>query len=212
MTTRVQVLAAALVVMTASCSVDQKPPPRPSESSPAASVATHRAASGMTTTPIMLACSDGTTGLTSEGVDIFGVQTGLFGWGEAHWSVDPTRSQVSTVMIGDSRYYMAKSPISVSRDADETTRITLLGPDTALLFYTSWAEWQQFGDPERERNAIEARASRTVVVPRCGDEPWGAPGAVLLESPDVSSSGSLARTRDARSCRPSRGTPPAADR
>lgn len=59
----------------------------------------------------------------------------------------------------------------------------MLGPDTALLFYTSWAEWQQFGNPERERNAIEGRASRTVEVPRCGDEPWGAPGAVLLESP-----------------------------
>lgn len=87
--------------------------------------------------------------------------------------------------LGGPTFYQAKSPIFVFKDASTLTRITLLEPANARLYYTDWATWNTLGssDDSAQARDIAAGSSAVVSVPQCGKDAWGVPGMLILDGP-----------------------------
>ena len=134
---------------------------------------------------IDLTCSSGSTGLAPGGAELHGVATELFGWRPGMWQEEDL-TDLPTVTLEGARYYQAKSAIYVTNEASAKTRITLLSPPSARLYFTDWATWARLGsenDEAGQSRTITAESSTVVSVPRCGKDTWGAPGMLLLEGP-----------------------------
>jgi hypothetical protein len=173
----------SLVLVAAACSDvnDVNPdPPAPSQR-PSARAPGH----GVPAPPaIDLKCSSGSTGLVPGGTELHGVATEFFGWRPELWQEGDLRS-FPTITLEGRRYYKSKSEIYVFENASAKTRITLLSPPNARLYYTDWANWATLGrsDEPGQSREIAAHSSTVVNVPRCGEDSWGAPGMLLLEGP-----------------------------
>jgi hypothetical protein len=134
--------------------------------------------------PIDLECSSAKIAQTPGGTKLHGVATQFFGWGPGTWQGEDLES-LPTIRLRGHKFYQVKSPISISEDASARTRIALLAPANARLYYTDWATWARLGseDEAEQLNQIATHAASVLSVPRCGKAAWGAPGMLLLEGP-----------------------------
>jgi hypothetical protein len=134
---------------------------------------------------IDLTCSSGSTGLAAGGTTLHGVATAFFGGQPGQWQEEDLRS-LPTITLEGQKYYSPKSPIYVFKNASAKTRITLVAPPNARLYFTDWANWARLSresDESGQSREIAANSSTVVSVPRCGEDPWGAPGMLMLEGP-----------------------------
>lgn len=172
-------LTAAGVLVLAGCGwVSQRespsgiPPPSPSDSTgrPTSSTPPRRSS-------IDMECENAQSGLGPDPTEIRGVASALFAESAPdHWG-NPVRA-------GGRDYYALKTAIYTQRGSSARTTISVLEPTTALLDYPGWSTWS--GTPKDGAEAMTAalaRATTTISVPRCGDDVYGWPGQLLLESP-----------------------------
>lgn len=166
-------VAAGVGVLT-SCSLAVPSPatsssPRMNETSPASAPA----AQGR---PIALRCDEGTTNL------IVPRQPAVMGLIFDFLAVHFTKADVlaaPTVSAATSRYVALKSVLYVTPRAARRTKVTLIFPSSARLYYTDWGTWQQ---RPSDRQILQM-ATTTVTVRQCGNKTAGYPGMLLVRGP-----------------------------
>lgn len=102
----------------------------------------------------------------------------ILGVGTDIWSVDAANFDLSRGPSYDGST-LVKSPLYVSAEAGPGTRIEVIAPATARLFYTSWDVW---GHAITDQLMVTG-ARRAVTAGGCGHEDVGFPGGFVVQGP-----------------------------
>jgi len=122
--------------------------------------------------PVALRCDEGATNLTAprQAVVMGLISDFLAGFTNADVLAAPT------VSAATSRYVALKSVLYVTPRAARWTKVTLISPSSARLYYTDWGTWQEHPS---DRQIIQM-ATATVTVRQCGNTTAGYPGMLLV--------------------------------
>lgn len=161
-------LSVVSVLITAGCSAPTSPIDSHSSTARPSSTSSVK----QRTTPIILTCND-SQGTSQYGTPTLGVASEM--WGDngpgENINLDSLKNYSSN------GHTLVKSPLTVLSEAKPGTKLEVVSPSSAALFYTSWSSWGK-----KDTATMLSSASKAVVVSGC-EQASQFPGGIIVTGP-----------------------------